>query len=171
MTDRSAGAGARIAIVTGSDSGIGRATAAALAADGFDLGITYSRDKDGAHATAEEVRSYGRRAEVRHLDLAELPGCGDVVDDLAAALGGLDVLVANAGTGGGAPFHELDWDTWRDIIDVDLHGSFVTMQRAAQHMVRHGRGGRIVAVTSVHEHAPGTAWPRTARRRAASGCS
>jgi NAD(P)-dependent dehydrogenase (short-subunit alcohol dehydrogenase family) len=56
------------AIITGSDSGIGKATAVALARRGHDIGITYSRDEQGAGATAEEVRSEGRRAEVRHLD-------------------------------------------------------------------------------------------------------
>jgi NAD(P)-dependent dehydrogenase (short-subunit alcohol dehydrogenase family) len=91
---------ARTAIVTGSDSGIGRAAAVALARDGFDVGVTFSRDEEGARATAEEVRAQGRRAEVRHLDLTKLPGAADVVDELADALGGeLRVLVNNSGTG------------------------------------------------------------------------
>lgn len=61
---------ARVAIVTASDSGIGKATAVALAADGYDVGITWHSDEDGANETAAEVRALGRRAEVRRLDLA-----------------------------------------------------------------------------------------------------
>ena len=67
-----------VAIVTGSDSGIGRATAVALAEAGFDLGITWHRDRAGAEGTAREVESSGRRAEVRRLDLAQLPDAAEV---------------------------------------------------------------------------------------------
>jgi NAD(P)-dependent dehydrogenase (short-subunit alcohol dehydrogenase family) len=83
----------RIALVTGSDSGIGTATAVALAESGRDVGITWHRDRDGAEATAEEVHGLGRRAEVRQLDPTRLPEAADVVDDLAEALGGVDVPV------------------------------------------------------------------------------
>src|SRR4051812_23400521 len=104
---------ARIAIVTGSDSGIGKATAVALAQAGCDVGITWRSDEDGARDTAREVEAAGRRAEVRRLDLSELPGAADVVDELAEALGGLDVFVNNAGTGSSTAFLELGWDEWR----------------------------------------------------------
>jgi NAD(P)-dependent dehydrogenase (short-subunit alcohol dehydrogenase family) len=144
----------RIAIVTGSDSGIGKATAVALAEQGFDVGITWYQDEDGAEATAEEVRGHGRRAEVRHLDLTKLPGAADVVDQLAEALGGVDVLVNNAGTGHSTPVLDLDYDTWREVLATDLDGAFLCLQRAARRMVAAGRGGRIVNVTSVHEHQP-----------------
>jgi NAD(P)-dependent dehydrogenase (short-subunit alcohol dehydrogenase family) len=142
------------AIVTGSDSGIGKAIAVALARDGFDLGITWHEDEAGARSTAEEVRALGRAAEVRRLDLAQLPQAADVVEELAAALGGLDVFVNNAGTSRSAHFLELDWDDWRHTLSVDLDGPFLCAQRAARAMVAAGRGGRIVNVTSVHEHVP-----------------
>jgi hypothetical protein len=145
---------ARVAIVTGSDSGIGRATAVALAGQGFDVGITWHEDAEGAEATAEEVRSSGRRAEVRRLDLTALPQAADVVDELAEALGGIDVLVNNAGTGHSTPVLELGFDTWREVLSTDLDGAFLCLQRAARRMVAAGRGGRIVNVTSVHEHQP-----------------
>ena len=144
----------RVAIVTGSDSGIGKATAVALAEQGFDIGITWNRDREGAEETAEEVRGHGRRAEVRHLDLTKLPGAADVVDALAEALGGVDVLVNNAGTGHSTPLLDLDYDTWREVLATDLDGAFLCLQRAARRMVATGRGGRIVNVTSVHEHQP-----------------
>ena len=144
----------RVAIVTGSDSGIGKATAVALAEQGYDVGITWHADRDGAEGTASEVRALGRRAEVRHLDLTRLPDAADVVDELAEALGGVDVLVNNAGTGHSTPVLDLDYDTWREILATDLDGAFLCLQRAARRMVAAGRGGRIVNITSVHEHQP-----------------
>jgi NAD(P)-dependent dehydrogenase (short-subunit alcohol dehydrogenase family) len=144
----------RVAIVTGSESGIGRATAVALAEAGCDIGITWYREQEAAEATAAEVRALGRRAEVRHLDLTRLPAAADVVDELAEALGGVDVLVNDAGTGHVTPLLDLDLDTWREVLATDLDGAFLCLQRAAARMVAAGRGGRIVNITSVHEHQP-----------------
>ena len=144
----------RRAIVTASDSGIGRATAVALAAEGMDVGITWHEDERGALDTAEEVRGHGVRAVVAHLDTTDIPACGDVVDRLADDLGGLDVLVNNAGTGGSTPLLELDFAEWERIVRTDLSGAFVCIQRAALRMVAAGTGGRIIAVSSVHEHQP-----------------
>ena len=149
---------ARVAVVTGSDSGIGRAVAVALARQGCDVGVTWHEDADGAERTAEEVRAVGRRAEVRHLDLTQLPDAAAVVDEMADALGDdggpLDVLVNNAGTGTATPLLELDYDLWRKVLATDLDGAFCCLQRAARRMVAGGHGGRIVNITSVHEHAP-----------------
>jgi NAD(P)-dependent dehydrogenase (short-subunit alcohol dehydrogenase family) len=144
----------RTAIVTGSDSGIGKAIAVALAELGCDVAITWHTDEQGAKATADEVRATGRRAEVRQLDLSALPGAAEVIDDLADALGGVDVLVNNAGTGSMALLVDLDYDTWREVIATDLDGAFLCLQRAARRMIAAGRGGRIVNITSVHEHQP-----------------
>jgi hypothetical protein len=143
-----------IAIITGSDSGIGRATAVRLAADGFDVGVTWHEDERGAQETADEVRRHARRAEVCRLDLTELPGAADVVDDLADALGGIDVLVNNAGTSRQGRMLDLSYDDWRHTLAVDLDGAFLCAQRAARRMVEQGRGGRIVNITSVHEQTP-----------------
>ena len=148
------GAAGRVAIVTGSESGIGRATAVALAEQGHDLGLTWYRDEQAGEATAAEVRGLGRRAELRYLDLTRLPQAADVVDDLAEALGGVDVLVNDAGTGHSTPLLDLDLATWREVLATDLDGAFLCLQRAARRMVAAGRGGRIVNITSVHEHQP-----------------
>jgi NAD(P)-dependent dehydrogenase (short-subunit alcohol dehydrogenase family) len=144
----------RVAIVTGSESGIGRAIAVALAEQGCDIGVTWYRDEAEAEATAEEVRALGRRAEVRPLDLTRLPEAADVVDELADALGGVDVLVNDAGTGHSTPILDLDLGTWREVLATDLDGAFLCLQRAARRMVAAGRGGRIVNITSVHETQP-----------------
>ena len=142
------------AIVTGSDSGIGRATAVALAKAGLDVGVTWHTDQQGAEATADEVRSLGRRAAPRRLDTTDFREGAATIESLADELGGLDVFVNNAGTGDGVKFLDLDLETWLRTLNTNLSGAFVCLQAAARRMVRQGRGGRIIAVTSVHELQP-----------------
>ena len=142
------------AIVTGSDSGIGRATAVALAKAGLDVGVTWHADEQGAEATAEEIRGLGRKAAVHRLDTTDLPGAAATIDALADELGGVDVYVNNAGTGDGTKFLDLDVDTWMQTLNTNLNGAFVCLQAAARRMVKQGHGGRIIAVTSVHELQP-----------------
>jgi NAD(P)-dependent dehydrogenase (short-subunit alcohol dehydrogenase family) len=143
-----------VAIVTGSDSGIGRASATLLARQGWDVGITWHEDEEGARETADEVRAQGRRAEVCQLDLTQLDQVQDVIGSLAEALGGVNALVNNAGTGASTPFLEMELDEWRRVVDTDLTGAYLAAQEAARRMVDAGEGGRIVNVTSVHEHVP-----------------
>lgn len=143
-----------VVVVTGSDSGIGRATAVTLARRGWDVGITWHEDEGGARTTAEEVRDAGARAEVRRLDLTDPEAGARVVGELADALGGIDALVNNAGTGPGTPLLETDAQTFRSVLDVDLVGAFTAAREAARRMISAGGGGRIVNVTSVHEHVP-----------------
>lgn len=144
----------RTAIVTGSDSGIGRYTALALAEDGCDVGVTWHSDDEGAEETARLVRERGRRAITVRLDTTDAPACADVVDDLATRLGGIDVFVNNAGINGGPRLFDTDWDTWQKTLLADLGGAFLCLQRMAQRMIEQGRGGRLIAITSVHEHQP-----------------
>jgi NAD(P)-dependent dehydrogenase (short-subunit alcohol dehydrogenase family) len=144
----------RAAIVTGSDSGIGRATAIALAAEGFDVGITWHTDEAGAVETARLVREAGVEAEVRRLDLTAGAAVATVVAELADALGGVWCLVNNAGANHRAALLDDTLEGWRRAVELNLTGPFLCTQAAARRMVASGRGGRIVNVTSVHEHDP-----------------
>jgi hypothetical protein len=139
------------AIVTGSDSGIGRATAIALARRGFAVGITWHTDEAGAHETA---RLAGGRSAIARLDLTAGERVGDVIDELADELGGVAVLVNNAGANHRAPALDHDLAGWRRALELNLTGPFLAAQAAARRMVAAGAGGRIVNVTSIHEHVP-----------------
>jgi NAD(P)-dependent dehydrogenase (short-subunit alcohol dehydrogenase family) len=145
-----------VAIVTGSDSGIGKSSAVALAKAGFEIGVTWHRDEEGAADTAREVEGAGRKAAMRRLDLLELGDVPDVIEELVSELGGLDVFVNNAGTGHSTPFLDLDLGEWEQVMRVNLTGAMVAAQAAARRMVEDGTHGRIINITSVHEHIPKT---------------
>jgi NAD(P)-dependent dehydrogenase (short-subunit alcohol dehydrogenase family) len=142
------------AIVTGSDSGIGRAIAVALAEAGMDVGVTFHTDQEGAEATTAEVRALGRTAWVAQFDAASGPSSVGAIESLIANLGGLDVFVNNAGTGDNALLVDMTWDQWRHTVASDLDGAFLAIQAAARRMIDQARGGRIIAITSVHERQP-----------------
>ena len=143
-----------VAIVTGGNSGIGRACAVALAARGFDLGIVWHSEEERAREAVAECESHGVRAVARHADLEQVPGADAVIDELADELGRLDALVNNAGAGDSTPFLETELDSFRRVLELDLVAAFLCAQRAARRMVAADRSGRIVNVTSVHEHVP-----------------
>jgi NAD(P)-dependent dehydrogenase (short-subunit alcohol dehydrogenase family) len=159
-----------VAIVTGGNSGIGRAAAVALAKSGFDLGLTWHRDQERANEAVAEIERAGRRCALRHLDLHAVHEGGQAVDELSEKLGGLDALVNNAGYGTSKPFIEITAEEWQGVIDVNLTGAFLAAQAAARRMIDQGRGGTIVNVTSVHEHIPlsGSA-PYTASKHGLGG--
>jgi NAD(P)-dependent dehydrogenase (short-subunit alcohol dehydrogenase family) len=143
----------RIAVVTGADSGIGRATALLLAAEGFDIGLTVHEDEEGAKRTAADVEERGQRCAVERFE-ASSASAGETVDRLADSLGGIGVLVNVAGTGHSTPALELDLADWNEVLATDLTGPFLCARHAARRMVEQGQGGRIINVTSVHEHVP-----------------
>lgn len=145
---------ARKAIITGSDSGIGKATAVVLGRQGYSVGVTYRSDESGARETADEVTAAGGQAVVRQLDVTDFERVPGTVAELADALGGLDVLVNNAGTGHSDAFLDLTLEQWQEVIDTDLTGAFLVAQAGARRMVSDETAGRIVNVTSVHEHIP-----------------
>jgi NAD(P)-dependent dehydrogenase (short-subunit alcohol dehydrogenase family) len=142
------------AIITGSDSGIGKASAVRLAREGFDVGVTWNTDEDGASATAREVEEHGRRAVVAQLDVTRFEEAADTVERMAGELGGLDVFVNNAGGAPTHPFLDYPLEVFRQALDLNITGAFACGQRAARLMVDAGTPGRIINITSVHEHVP-----------------
>ncbi|WP_436856499.1 SDR family oxidoreductase [Citrobacter tructae] len=145
---------AKVAIVTASDSGIGKECALQLAQDGFDIGITWHSDEQGARETAKEAMQFGVRAETIQMDLSTLPEGAKPLEQLIARFGRIDVLVNNAGTMHKSPVLETSYEDWRKVFTVDVDGAFLCSQIAARQMIKQGEGGRIINITSVHEHTP-----------------
>ncbi len=144
----------KVAIVTAADSGIGKTCALMLAEQGYDVGITWHSDDEGARETAREVEARGRQARTIKLDLSQLPDGANAIAELINQFGRIDVLVNNAGAMTKAPFLDVTLDAWRKIFTVDVEGAMLCSQIAARQMVKQGQGGRIVNITSVHEHTP-----------------
>jgi 3-oxoacyl-[acyl-carrier protein] reductase len=138
----------KVALVTGAQQGIGRATALALAAAGADVAVNWLDDRAQAEGVADEIRGLGLKAVLVQGSVGSSAGAAAIVAEAIAGLGGLDVLVNNAGIFPRSPFLELAEDEWDRVLGVNLKGSFLVAQAAARHMVAAGRKGAIVNLSS-----------------------
>jgi NAD(P)-dependent dehydrogenase (short-subunit alcohol dehydrogenase family) len=146
----------KVAVVTGAGRGIGRGEALLLAAEGASV-VVNDVDRAAAEAVVDEIAAAGGKGLANSDDVSTWSGGGDVVRTAVEELGGLDVLVNNAGTGDPTgEFLKLSYEEWMQVIDTNLSGAFLCSQRAARRMVEAGNGGRIINITSVHEHIPRT---------------
>ncbi|RIK79474.1 MAG: hypothetical protein DCC68_13170 [Planctomycetota bacterium] len=141
----------KAAIVTGGGTGVGRATALALAKAGCNVLVNYSRSADEAESTARDAATLGVAALAHRADVSDDAACRAMVDRAVKELGRLDILVNNAGTTRFIPLANLDEvtdDDWRRIFDVNVKGAFQCARAAADAMRKTG-GGQIVNVTSI----------------------
>jgi meso-butanediol dehydrogenase/(S,S)-butanediol dehydrogenase/diacetyl reductase len=143
-------------MVTGAARGIGRAIALRLARDGLDVSVV---DLPPAQAELEAVAREATAAGVQGLallaDVADAASVNAAVAAHVERLGGLDVMVANAGIAETAPLVETTDDQWRRTIDVNLTGVFHCYRAAAVRMISQGRGGRLIGAASVASHRGG----------------
>jgi NAD(P)-dependent dehydrogenase (short-subunit alcohol dehydrogenase family) len=144
----------RVAVVTGGASGIGRAAALRLGRDGFAVAVL-DRDIAGARAVSDTIAHDGARSLAVGVDVSVEDEVDRAISAVSDELGALEVLVASAGILHVAPPLELELKDWRRVLDINLTGTFLSVQRAARIMVAAGRGGRIVTIASVHSLAPG----------------
>jgi len=137
-----------VALVTGASRGIGAATALALAEQGCDLAINCLTQREKADQVAAQVRAMGRQAIVIQADVADYDQVQQMVAQTVAQLGGLHVLVNNAGYSSHGTLDQLTPDAWRRMVGVTLDGAFFCAKAAAPHM-RTAGWGRIVNVCSL----------------------
>src|SRR4051794_415045 len=128
----------RLAIVTGADSGMGKAVAELLATEGYDVGVTFHTDAQGAADTKNAVEERGQQCFVAQQDTSDPANTTRVTQQLIEQLGGVGVLVNNAGTGHSTPVLDLELDEWRTVIGTDLEGAFLNSQVAARQMKEQG---------------------------------
>ncbi|MBM4269958.1 MAG: SDR family oxidoreductase [Deltaproteobacteria bacterium] len=161
--------GDRSAVVTGAATGVGRATALALAERGCAVAVNYSKSRDAAEAVAAEARAKGVKAIAIQADVASDADCRRLVDTAVAELGGLDILVNNAGTTrfiNHADLEAVTDDDWSRILGVNLKGPFQCARAARKHLEA-GDGGVIINVSSVAGvYATGSSIPYCASKAA-----
>ncbi|KAL6303212.1 NAD-binding protein [Sparassis latifolia] len=141
----------RVAIVTGAGQGIGRAIALRLADDGLDIAVNdIASNSVKLDEVVGEIQAKGRRAIPLIADVSVEAEVKTMVEKAVEELGGFDVMIANAGVGGGAkPLTEMSTETWDMVMSVNLRGTMLCYKFAAQHMIKQGRGGRIIGASSV----------------------
>ena len=136
----------RVALVTGGASGIGRATARALCAEGASVMVA-DINAEAVLAAAEEIRGSGGKIGACHVDVADAASVTEMVRTTVDTFGGLDILVHSAGIGVERPLLETTLEEWNRIISVNLTGTFLCAQMAARVMVERGYG-RMVLLSS-----------------------
>jgi glucose 1-dehydrogenase len=141
----------KVVIVTGGDTGIGKAISVAMAQEGARVVVDYYGDRAPAEALVDEIETFGGRAYAVAADVANAADVEALVNEALKQFGGLDILVNNAGIEEKHPFLEMPLEVWNKVIAVNLTGAWLCSQMAAQQMVRAKRGGRIINISSVHE--------------------
>ncbi len=144
----------RKALVTGANSGIGRAIALRLAQEGASVVINYLTHPEAADEVVKLINDGGTKAIAIQADISNEAQVDAMFKQASDELGGIDILVNNAGFENQHAFLEMPLDAWSKVLNVDLTGAFLCAQRAARLMVQAGTGGAIVNITSVHQVIP-----------------
>jgi glucose 1-dehydrogenase len=161
------------ALVTGANSGIGKAMAIALAEAGADIVVNYVAGESEAYTVADRIAASGGRAIALRADVSDEAQVVAMFDETRATFGTLDIVVANAGLQRDAPFHEMTLAQWKTVIDVNLTGQFLCAREAVREFLRRGQRsevsralGKIICMSSVHEVIP---WAGHANYAASKG--
>lgn len=141
----------RVAVVTGGGTGIGRATAIALAREGADVAVNYSRSEEQAFETLEEIEELGRRGIVVQADVSQLGAVESMFDSVRRELGLVDILINSAGRTFFVPYDRLEdvtEEVWETVFAVNVKGAFFCCRAAAEQMVQKG-SGVIINIASI----------------------
>ncbi len=138
----------KVALVTGSSRGIGKAIAIRLAEEGYDIVVNYARSKTAALETAAEIEALGRKAHVVKANIGKVDKIQELFQSIDEEFGRLDVLVSNAASGVLRPAMELEESHWDWTMDINSKGLLFCAQEAAKRMEQLG-GGKIVSLSSL----------------------
>ncbi len=141
----------RRVLVSGSDTGIGRGVALEFAREGAAVVLHYSRDEAGARSAVDEIRAAGGRAEAFHADFNDIHHVRALAEQAIDFLGGLDVLVNNAGITMNMPFEQVTVEQFDTLYNVNIRGMFFLTQSALPPMVAQGRGV-VINLASIHAY-------------------
>lgn len=139
----------KLVLVTGAGIGIGQGIASEAAREGAAVVLHFAHSAKGAEETVAEIVRQGGRATAIQGDLSKVSECRRVVDEAAAFLGGLDILVNNGGITRTFDFLETTEETYNEVFDINIRGYFFCAQQALRHILQRG-GGSILNITSVH---------------------
>ncbi len=144
----------KIAIITGSDSGIGRAIAIQFAQEGATVVINYAHAKDKANEVLQTIQKNNGKAIVIQADVSQYQQAMGLIAQTVEHFNQLDIMVNNAGMEIHSPFVDVTEDQWDRVVGVDLKGPFFCAQAAAREMIKRKSPGRIINISSVHEDLP-----------------
>ena len=157
------------ALVTGANSGIGRAVAIALGRAGADVVVNYVVGEDAAEAVVQEIRSSGVKAYAHLADVSNEAQVDAMFERMCGELGTIDILVNNAGLQRDAPFASMTLQQWNTVIGVNLTGQFLCARAAVREFLRRGvvpsvscAAGKIICMSSVHQEIPWAGHPNYA---------
>ncbi|KJY23051.1 SDR family oxidoreductase [Streptomyces virginiae] len=149
------------ALVTGANSGIGKATAIGLGRAGADVVVNYVADQESAEEVVREITSFGVRAAAYEADVSQEDQVVAMVDRMVREFGTIDIMVANAGLQRDSSFTEMTLAQWQKVLDVNLTGQFLCAREATKEFVRRGvvpevsrAAGKIICMSSVHQLIP-----------------
>ncbi|MET9652865.1 SDR family oxidoreductase [Streptomyces sp. NPDC006460] len=149
------------ALVTGANSGIGKATAIGLGRAGADVVVNYVAGREAAEAVVEEIVSFGVRAAAYEADVSQEDQVVAMTERMVEEFGTVDILVANAGLQRDARFTEMTLAQWQKVLDVNLTGQFLCAREATKEFRRRGvvpevsrSAGKIICMSSVHQVIP-----------------
>ena len=137
----------KVVLITGGNSGIGLGMAKGVASAGASVciwGTNLSKNK----SAVDYLSRYGINVKALECDVSDEQAVKDTFTETLAIFGKVDACFANAGAGGGAPFHEFPTDTWRRVMGINLDGTFFTFREAVKHMIERGGGGRLIGTSS-----------------------
>lgn len=144
----------QVAVVTGASLGIGKATAIALGRAGAAVVVNYRSHAEAAQEVVDTIKKEGGKAAVFQADVADLNAVEKMVEFTVQEFGPLDIAISNAAYSDRELFYEADMDGFRRTVDVTMWGAFYLMRAASQQMIRQGKAGQIVLVSSPHAFIP-----------------